>query len=250
LKKIYKIIFPILIIVFVLPGFLNQSHSKSEKESSIPIFMYHSISENEKGLFKVPEDNFYKQMKYLKDNGYNTLSLDELYDHLTNNIPFLDKSVVITFDDGYSDNYKNAYPILKEFGLRATIFTITDYIEGSSYFMNSDQLKEVALNGIDIESHTTNHSKLDKLSKEDRARNLRESKNTIEKLLDKEVKYIAYPFGKYNKEVIEDLKEEGYKMAFTTKRGIANSNNGLYELKRVFISGYTNIKKFKRKIEN
>lgn len=250
MKKRYKILIAILIAVFVLPGFLNPSYSKNQKDFSIPVLMYHSISKDEKGLFTVPKDTFYEHMKYLKDNNYKTLTLDELYSHLTNEIPFSDKSVVITFDDGYTDNYENAYPILKEFGLKATIFTITDYIDNSSYFMNSDQLKELSLNGIDIESHTTDHSKLDKLSKEDRLENLKKSKNTIEKLLDKKVNYITYPFGKFNKEVIEDVKEAGYKMALTTKRGFANISNELYELRRVFISGHMGIEKFEKRIMN
>lgn len=212
--------------------------------------MYHSISNEEKGLFKVPKNTFYEHMKYLKDNDYKTLTLDELYDHLINGIPFSEKSVAITFDDGYSDNYKNAYPILKKLGLKATIFTITDYIADNSYFMSKNQLKEVALNGIDIESHTTNHPKLDKLSQEDRVKTLKKSKDAIEKLLDKEVKYIAYPFGRCNQEVIDDVKNAGYKMAFTTKMGFANMSSGIYELKRVFISGYADVKRFEKKICN
>lgn len=255
MKRRYKFIIPtlVLVIAFVLPGFLNYSHSQDKNDFSIPILMYHSISEDERGLFKVSKDNFYKHMRYLKDNGYKTLSLDDLYSNLTKGVPFSDKSIVITFDDGYSDNYKNAYPILKEFGFKATIFVITDYIADKSYFMSKDQLKEVNLNGIDIESHTTNHSKLDKLSKEDRVKNLKESKNSIEKLLKKEVKYISYPFGKYSKEVIEDLKDGGYKMAVTTKGGVANISvsdiDELYKLKRVFISGYTDVKGLRKKIE-
>lgn len=250
MKRRHKIIMAILIVALVLPGFLNHSHSKTENDFSIPVLMYHSISNGEKGLFKVPKNTFYEHMKYLKDNDYKTLTLDELYNHLINGIPFSEKSVAITFDDGYSDNYKNAYPILKKLGLKATIFTITDYIADNSYFMSKNQLKEVALNGIDIESHTTNHPKLDKLSQEDRVKTLKKSKDAIEKLLDKEVKYIAYPFGRCNQEVIDDVKNAGYKMAFTTKMGFANMSSGIYELKRVFISGYADVKRFEKKICN
>ncbi|WP_315119206.1 polysaccharide deacetylase family protein [uncultured Clostridium sp.] len=250
MKKRHKILIAILIVLFVLPVFLNRSYSKDQGKLSIPVLMYHSISNDEKGLFSVKKDTFYEHMKYLKDNNYETLTLEELYNHLTNEIPFSDKSVVITFDDGYADNYVNAYPILKEFGLKATIFQITNYIDSGSSFLNSDQLKELSSNGIDIESHTTDHSKLAKLSKDDRLKKLKESKDLLEKLLDKKVDYIAYPFGKYNKEVIEDVKEAGYKMVFTTRMGFSNINNGLYELKRVFISGYTGIERFEKRIRN
>ena len=252
MKRRHKIIIIALIIVFILPGFLNHSYSKTENEFSIPVLMYHSITKDEKGLFKVPKDKFYEQMKYLKDNNYKTLTLDELYNHLINGIPFPEKSIVITFDDGYSDNYENAYPILKKFGFKATIFTITNYIanKDGTYFMSKDQLKELELNGVEIESHTTNHPKLDKLSKEERIKTLKNSKDTIEKLLNKEVKYIAYPFGRCNEDVIEDVKNVGYNMAFTTKMGLANMSSGVYELKRVFINGYTNLNRFAKKIGN
>ena len=256
MKKRYLAIVILLIFISCVFGLPNYAHSKKNDKlnhnirQSIPVLMYHSITDKENGLFKVNKNTFYEQMKYLKDNNYNTLSLDEVHKHLVNNMPFNDKSVVITFDDGYRDNYKNAYPILKKFNIKATIFVITDNIDKNSYYMNSDELKEVSLCNVDIESHTTNHSKLDKLSHSERIKVLKDSKRCLSVLLNKDIKYIAYPFGRYNDEVIKDVKEEGYAMSFTTKIGLATTSQDLYELKRVIIPGYMSMGIFKKAVNN
>lgn len=108
----------------------------------------------------MPPQQFKTQMKYIKDNGYTTLTPKQLYNFFVENKPIPKKSVVITFDDGYLDNYKYAYPILKEFNLKATIFVIASNIDKDNRCMTSKQLKELQNNGIDIESHTFNHEEL------------------------------------------------------------------------------------------
>ena len=93
-------------------------------DKPIPILMYHSIAYEKGNDARIPIEKFREQMKFLKDNGYNTLTLTELSDLFTKNIPVPKKSVVLTFDDGYVDNYTNALPILKEFGIKATVFVM------------------------------------------------------------------------------------------------------------------------------
>lgn len=248
MKKSSKWIKFILILIVINLIMVRQVLSKNnfnEKGYDIPVLMYHSITDNDKRIFKVTKDNFYEQMKYLKDNGFSVLSMDEVYDHLKNHKSFKDKSIAITFDDGYKDNYDNAYPILKEFGINATIFVVTDYLDSSAY-LSVDEIKEMQLNNIDIESHTTNHEKLDKLTEIDRVNTLKDSKTYINEVLNKDVKYIAYPYGRCNKEVVRDAYLEGYKMSFTTKSGHATGRDDLNQLKRVMISGYMNIDRFKK----
>lgn len=248
MKKSSKWIKFILILIVINLIMVRQVLSKNnfnEKGYDIPVLMYHSITDNDKRIFKVTKDNFYEQMKYLKDNGFSVLSMDEVYDHLKNHKSFKDKSIAITFDDGYKDNYDNAYPILKEFGINATIFVVTDYLDSSAY-LSVDEIKEMQLNNIDIESHTTNHAKLDKLTEIDRVNTLKDSKTYINEVLNKDVKYIAYPYGRCNKEVVRDAYLEGYKMSFTTKSGHATGRDDLNQLKRVMISGYMNIDRFKK----
>lgn len=219
-------------------------------DKSIPVLMYHSIAFEKGNELRVPKEKFREQMKFLKDNGYTTLSLDEVYEFFQNNKPIPSKSVVITFDDGYEDNYLNAYPVLKEFGFKATIFVITSTIDNNKACLNSAQLKEMQKNGIDIESHTVNHDELDKISYAKQLDTLKRSKETIENLLNKKVYYIAYPVGKWNNDTIEAAKQAGYRMAFTTKNSWSNKENGLYTLNRVRISASYEIKTFNNILKN
>lgn len=219
-------------------------------DSSVPVLMYHSIDYEKGNELRVPKEKFKEQMQYLKDNGYTTLTFDELYNFLINNKPIPEKSVVITFDDGYEDNYSNAYPILKEFGFNATIFVITNAIDNEKAFLTSAQLNEMDQNGIDIESHTLAHDELNKLPYDKQVETLRGAKEFIEKKLNKEVKYIGYPFGKWNDDTIKALKETGYTMAFTTVGGWSNKSQGIYTLRRVYISANHDINEFKRRLTN
>lgn len=213
----------------------------------IPVLMYHSVKYEKDNPVRIPVEKFKEQMKYLKDNGYTTLSLDELYDFLENNKPIPKKSVVLTFDDGYKDNYESAYPILKEYGFKATIFMITSCI-GTGEYLTAAQLKELQQNGIDIESHTVNHEKLNTLSYEKKLETLKKSKETLEKLLNKEVKYIAYPYGNYDDSVVRATKASGYKLAVTTKGTWSDKSDGILTLDRVHISGFSDLENFKLRI--
>lgn len=238
----------------------NESKAKKEREfkeaplkqndKSVPVLMYHSIDYEKGNELRVPKEKFREQMQYLKDNGYTTLTFDELYDFLVNNKPVPEKSVVITFDDGYEDNYQNAYPILKQFGFNATIFMITNTVDNEKPFLTSQQLKEMEQSGIDIESHTLAHDQLDKLPYDKQVATLKGAKQFIEKTLNKQTKYIAYPFGKWNSDTIKALKATGYTMAFTTIGGWADKDQGMYTLHRVYISANYGINEFKRRLTN
>lgn len=218
--------------------------------NSIPVLMYHSIDYEKGNELRVPKETFKEQMKYLKDNGYTTLSFDEFYKFLVNNKPIPRKSVLITFDDGYKDNYENAYPILKEFSLNATIFVITDTIDTDKNYLTSKQLKELAQSGIDIESHTVGHEQLNKLAYENQLNTLIKSREGLEKILGRPVKYIAYPFGEWNNDTLRAVEEAGYKIAFTTTSGWSHKNQGIYTLHRVYIRASYNIREFERRLTN
>lgn len=219
-----------------------------QNNKAIPVLMYHSIDYQEGNELRVPKEKFREQMQYLKDNEYTTLSLDEAFDFFKNNKPIPKKSVVITFDDGYEDNYVNAYPILKEFGQRAVIFVISSTVDHGS--LTSDQLKEMQKNGIDIQSHTVNHDQLDILSYDKQYKTLKDSRESLEIILNKKVKYISYPFGKYNKNTFKAAKDAGYEMAFTTKGGFSQINNGIMQLNRLRINASMSIAQFKASTSN
>lgn len=226
----------------------GQGSPKSESRS-IPVLMYHSVAYEKNNPVRIPQEKFKEQMKYLKDNGYSTLSLDDLYSYFEEGVSVPAKSVVLTFDDGYEDNYKNAYPILKEYGFKASIFMITGSIDKKSY-LTSSELKELDENGISIESHTVTHCKLQELSYDEQLKEFKNSKETLEKLLNKKVIYAAYPYGSYNKDTIKAAKDAGYTMAFTTDGRWSGKEDGLLTLDRVYISGFFNLDTFKERITN
>lgn len=228
---------------------VNDSKVK-HNDKGIPVLMYHAIGYEKGNTARVPKENFKKQMKHLKDNGYETLTLDGAYDFFVENKTIPKKSVVLTFDDGYVDNYVEALPILKEFGFKATIFVITGAVDKSKNYMNIEQLKEMEANGMDIQSHTVHHKNLKELSYDKQLETLKASKGFLEKTLNKRIKYFAYPYGEYSKESLKAVKEAGYTMAFSTAGRWSDKADGILTLDRVFISGSASLDVFIDRISN
>nr|WP_199798768.1 polysaccharide deacetylase family protein [Clostridium tetani] len=214
----------------------------------VPILMYHSIDYEENNELRIPKEVFRNQMEFLIKEGYTTLTLDELFNFLKNNNPIPEKSIVITLDDGYMDNYINAYPILKELDINATIFVITDLVDNNENYLTSEQIIEMSNNGIDIQSHTTKHDDLLTLSYEDQLKTLVDSKKFLQDLLKKDIKYIAYPFGNWNEDTLKAVEVAGYSMAVSTTGTWSFKENGIYSLDRVYISSKFNLEEFKRRI--
>ncbi|MED3652566.1 polysaccharide deacetylase family protein [Heyndrickxia sporothermodurans] len=213
----------------------------------IPILMYHSISSG--NSLRVPPDEFRKHMKWLHDNGYYTLTPEEAYIVLTENKKPSEKTVFITFDDGYEDNYIDAYPILKEYGFKATIFMIGKYIDKKNHLTEA-QMKEMNQNGISIESHTFNHLELPRLSDSQQLDDLTRSKQLFDQLLDQETSIICYPVGRYNEVTKKYAEQSGYKMGVTTEPGAASSEQGMYTLHRIRITPGMSTQWFGQLVEN
>ena len=136
----------------------------SENGTKVLVLNYHKIDHTFISLAVRPED-FDHQMKYLRDNGYHTISPDELYEALAGSGNLPENPVMITFDDGYEDNYTNAYPILKKYGFKATIFVVTGFLDKHKKgYLSWDEAREMNKNGINIESHTVNHRSMTDLT--------------------------------------------------------------------------------------
>lgn len=210
----------------------------------VPVLYYHSVAEPSNNEVTITPKMLKTQLEYIKEQGYITLTIMQLKDYLLNNSPIPEKSIVITFDDGYMDNYYNAFPILKEFNMKATIFCITSDLDGS-YYLSKEALKEMSDYGIDIESHTVNHPKLDKMTYEEQLSELKESKRTLESITGKTVDSIAYPFGNFNDDSLKAAKSAGYTLAFTTNRGLADRNDNPFKIDRIYVSSKYDMNTFK-----
>lgn len=191
------------------------------------VLMYHSVDEN-KEFFTVSAGEFERQMKYLADNKYKVLSASDLIKSIEDGTEIPSKTVVLTFDDGYQDNYKNAFPILKKYGFLATIFVTTGSMSGTRITskgtviptLSWGQIKEMANSGfVEFFPHTHTHPKLDLISDDELRNEIRVSKEIIEKELNKKINVFAYPYGQSNQKVRDILKQEGFKAAFTVETG-------------------------------
>lgn len=184
----------------------------------IPILMYHHVADKNGSLYVRP-DIFVKQMDYLVQKGYVTVTLPEIVAHLAvgQNLP--PKTVAMTFDDGYLDNYSNAYPVLTQRNLKATIFIITQLLGGSEY-LTWEQVREMAGNSlITIGDHTLSHRALPKLSKEEMRNEILSAKNILEANLGIKVSVFAYPYGNTDKEIEKVLQEGGFTAAVINRSG-------------------------------
>jgi len=244
MKKFLLILFSVIIL---LTGFY---FSWLTPKYIVPILMYHSI-DYDKGNHFVSPENFAKQMEYIKKNGYAVITLDELARGIKNKERFKRNKVVITFDDGYKNNFKYAYPVLKKFGFPATIFIITDYVGNEERFLNWDDVKVMSKNNIFFGGHTKSHFYLGSLEDDKIAwEQIAGSKKAIEQQIGLPAEYFCYPGGGFNKRIKEIVKEAGYKGACTTNRGFSKFNTDVYELKRVKVtnSDAVNLMSFRAKL--
>jgi peptidoglycan/xylan/chitin deacetylase (PgdA/CDA1 family) len=199
----------------------------------IPVLMYHSISTNPKNSLCVSEKQFKKEIEWLYNHNYHTLNMDEFYQALVQGAPIADNPILITFDDGYLDNYKTAWPILKKYGFHATFLIVTSHVDSNHIDWN--QLKELISEGNSIGSHSVNHYNLKTLTYKQQERELSESKQTLENRLGVNIKAFCFPSGQYNKTTLKLLSELGYTLSFTTNPGKVYLGDNQFKLNRVRI---------------
>jgi peptidoglycan/xylan/chitin deacetylase (PgdA/CDA1 family) len=193
-------------------------------------------------MFVTPQE-FDDQLKYMKDNGYQCITFEDLP-----NIDRYKKPFMITFDDGYEDNYTDMYPILKKYDFKATIFLVTEYID-KNLFLTTAQILEMR-DRISFQSHTVSHEYLTKLTDTQIDRELKDSKSIIEGITGRPVNTIAYPVGDYNDTVL-DLAVKYYKYGVLMGGGMYYHNgDDLLRINRVYIPRGLDISDFKAKIES
>lgn len=236
-----------------------------KKKYEIPVIMYHRIiKENDvKGVhgIYVLEDVFDKQMKYLKDNGYQTITFEDIKNgEWRNRFNKGNKWIMLTFDDGYKDNYEVAFPILKKYGFKSTIYLLGEVKynkwdvdnpknpEEKFILMDNKEILEMQEYGIEFGGHTLTHPMLAKLDLEDARREIIESRKILNKKLGKEMNCFAYPYGNLNEEVKKIVKEVGYKFAVATDSGDISYSKDLFQIRRIAIFPKNNMFNFKRKV--
>jgi len=217
-----------------------------QEDIKIPILMFHNIEANISNSFESTEvtpEEFEETLKAIKDNGYTTISLDQLNEIYNTGKSTIKKPIVITFDDGYLSNYEYAFPMLKKNGMKANIFIVTSNVgkePGLFPHFTWDQAKEMEDSGlIEIHNHTNLHKTADSLSDEEFLESVRDAQTDLEKNLGKrKVKALAYPEGKYNDFLITKLKDEGFKLQFTVDKGLNSLKDKPDKLKRINVAHF------------
>ena len=241
----------ILVLAAVLtPKIFAQTVTEIAEGPKILVLNYHQVQNSHTSL-AVPLADFEDQMHYLSTHGYISITPDELYSGLNGEIELPKKPVLITFDDGYADNYTNAFPILKYYGMRATIFVIPAFVGKYRNYLTWNELREMEDEGIiTVESHTMNHYKLEELPDDEIRSELLNSKQILEENLGHPVEFLAYPTGTYNLHIAGIAKEVGYNGAFTIKYGNVDTGSNFFALERVPIFHTENtMKDFYERIE-
>ena len=205
----------------------------------IPVLNYHQVEEKNGNPLTLWPEQFEAQMAYLADEGYTTITIDEMMEALENGTPLPEKPVIITFDDGYADNYEYAYPILKKYGFKATIFLIYDFTNTYPNYLTWDQIDEMKASGlIRFESHTMTHANLAELTSTDELRHeIADSHDLLSEKLGYDMQYIAYPGGRVNEEIEEITRAAGYRGGFTVHYGLSTPEEGRYQMDRIPIFG-------------
>jgi len=216
------------------------------RTAQVPILMYHYLSEPPPGAdayrldLSVTPDRFAEHLDRIQTEGYTAISLYQLLANLTHGAPLPAKPVVLTFDDGYRDSYTNAFPLLKTYGMTATFFVITDFMdEARPEYLTWNMAREMLSGGMAIESHGRNHVSLRGKDDDYLVWQALGSRETIEFELGVMPRFISYPGGEYDQQTIDIFQSANYWAGFTTMQGATHDNQELFELRRVRIRGTT-----------
>ena len=233
----------------------------------VPVLMYHHISPHKGDIVTVTPEVFGEQMNHLSRAGYKTLTAAELLSFMRGELTLKQKAVVITFDDGWLDNYLYAFPVLKRYALNASVFLITRRIEkasgkmaalpdsvpthneskalvergeAGSVALNWKLIEEMAASGlVDFYSHTKTHRKCDALTESELRDELADSKEVIENRLGRQCPFLCWPYGKYSGASVRAAKEAGYKALFTTDSGVVRPGSDPFAIRRIVVKDRT-----------
>lgn len=227
------------------------------KAAGVPVLMYHKIgTPPKKSKLKklwVSADAFRKQLAYLRSHKYTPILFSEIKKFEANPATLPAKPILITFDDGYANNFEEAFPILKDFGMKGNIFLVFETIGKDNIWhepeaepripmLNKGQILEMQESGlVEFGSHTMRHRNLDRAELHDVVWEATESKKRLEELLGREVTAFAYPYGSgaYHPRVRQAAREAGYLHDFGIKQGITPFpwDDAAGPIRRLFIRG-------------
>jgi peptidoglycan/xylan/chitin deacetylase (PgdA/CDA1 family) len=219
---------------------------------STPVLLYHSVGEAFDPPRFVTQEEFREQMLYLTSNGFTVLTAKELADIQLQGKPAPAKAVCLTFDDGHENFYLYAYQVLRELGLKATMFLISSRVADDEAHrvvtppreLIWPEVQEMQAYGIDFESHSVTHPHLRGMSSVQVKFEVEDSKAGLEAKLGVPVEIFAYPNGSEDRQARSIVADSGYRMAFSVSAGL----NGVYDRQRISIHEHMKLKDFARAV--
>lgn len=228
-----RIIGGIFLIAALFIGFV---FSLPEPEG-FPILEYHSITDTpdpRAEVYSVPPAEFSAQLDYLQENGYTTITLNDYIRARRYGKALPEKPIVLTFDDGYADNYTEMLPILEAHKMTAVIYVISNFL-GKPGYLTFEQVQDMQRRGLEIGLHGADHIPLPVLDGEFLDNQIRQSKIWLEWSGLDPIGSMSYPNGVYDERIIELLKAENYLSAVTGDVGLNTLETNPYKLRRVHI---------------
>lgn len=219
--------------------------------TKVPVVLYHKVNVTAEANndYQTTVDIFKQQMKYLADNGYTTLSAQQYYDIISGNAVAPDRPILLTFDDGTPDFYNNAYPVLKQYGMKAVAFIVSDWI-GGGYSMSKTQLEALANDpNIDLQNHTKTHKDLTKLTQSEAEAEIAATNTYLKGITGKDAWMLAYPNGAFNATVAQTAANQGIKLAFKVGSGITTPSSDKFGLGREMVLVTDTLATFATKIQ-
>lgn len=222
------------------------------KRNAIRILMYHRVnpsSDLADSHISVTPESFYLQMKWLKVKGWRVISMDEAVMQINSGLVPEKQQVVITFDDGFRDNFEHAYPVLNQFNYPATIFlAVNRCFMGNNDYLEDRQIKVMLENKIDFGAHTLSHPFLTESTDQQAWVEINDSRRLLTKYFGFPIKGFAYPAGRFNRKHYDMVVRSGYQYALSIRPGSNSKNEDLFALRRTEIACHDSLMDFENKL--
>lgn len=243
----------------------NKIMRPGSEPSRIPVLMYHRVGAPhapDDRVYCIPPDRFASHLHALDGAGYTPIPIETFVDWLDGSNPKLPaRPFVLTFDDGFADLHRHAWPLLRELGWPATVFLVAGQIGGHDRWMQSPgrtrpltpllepaQLSEMAATGMSFHSHSATHADLPTLADEALTEEIAGSRERLGALLGGPVNFFAYPYGHHDERVVAAVEAAGYRAAFSVLTGFNRRDVDRWRIRRLDVYGTDTPRALLRKI--
>lgn len=233
-----------------------QAGDGTRRRIRVPILMYHYISEPPEDAdeyrtdLSVPPERFRQQLQYLKDHGFTTIDFYDLSLAVTARKELPEKPIILSFDDGYLDNYQYAFPMLREFGFSGTFFIVTEFVDTQTPgYMTWAMIEEMAAAGMRIENHSKTHADMTAQERDGLLWQIRGAQETLAAHLGYAPRFFCYPGGRYDEDTIAMLQELDFWGAVTTSGGKWHGFEDRFEWSRLRMRYTTDMPTFAALVE-